>query len=1036
MPLQLSGIRFLVLGPLEAWEGERRIHLGGVVNERVLAVLLLEAGRVVPIFRLVQAVWSETPPVTASHQIRKAVAELRRRIPDGSDLINTEPSGYRMTLQEWQLDLSLFTAREESARQALAVGARAEAAEQLDEALTLWRGPVLPDTGSATIDAAAAVLEERRLTATETLFDLRLSRGEAAGIIGELRGVVAAHPYRESVRRQLLLALYRAGRQAEAIDEYANARKLLSDELGIDPGPELSALYESILRKSPELTLSQELDEAAGRRAVPRAEPATEPPCTLPYDLGDFTGRQEEVSRLLEEAAGSPGRFPRIVVIDGMGGSGKTTLAVHVAHRMADQYPDGQLYLDLRGYSLDEEAVSLSTALDTLLRVLGLSGNDIPDDVGGRLALWRVFTSQFRLLLILDNAANRDLVRQLMPPSQDSFVMVTSRSPLVELDGAERLSLGMLPEKDSIELLSRSIGATRAGAEADATAELARLCGYLPLALRIASARLRKRRHWTVRYLVERLRNDGHRLDELHSGDLSVAAALTMSYESMQPQLRSGFQLLSLHPGPDFDVVSAAALLGTDLTGAEETLEYLLDAHLLQQYDQGRYSFHNLVRAFAQTLPRHPAEQEVVKRLVRQYFAFVERACDTLYPGRVDYGEAHPSGAGVVLPDLTTPERALAWFDNEQPRITGIIDLAFRHGLHRQATRIGRSLCFYLHDQSYFEQFEAVAGTAVEAARAGGDPELLCVSLTNLAVAYWQRDQYQDGVASLEEALKTAAGLNDSRAEGACLSRLSVFHTSLGNFGSALRYLTQAVRTHNETGSLREEAEALANLCHVTESLGRYTESVNAGRRAVALARETGARGVETTGLANLSLAHLGQGDPAAARDCLTRAHALCEEMRVPARTSLVLTNLARFHLDAGDLADASDHAARALLLARDIGSVSRQATVLNVLGSIDLAAGNSSSALTRFRAALNLAESIGLRLEAARALDGLARGTQALHLRRAAVRLRNAAREYLARLDLPSDYFSFRGPEGSLQSQGDGSLLGTGSGATGVQGA
>ncbi|MDQ0808903.1 DNA-binding SARP family transcriptional activator [Streptomyces sp. B3I7] len=607
MTVQQPGIRLLLLGPLEAWDEERRIHLGGTLNERVLAVLLLEQGRVVSVSQLVQAAWAYEPPATASHQIRKAVGELRRRIPNGGALIATEPSGYRILLDEGQLDLALFAAHEDHARRSLATGDRAETARQLEAALALWRGPAMPDSGSATIDAACALLEERRLSALESLADLRLSTGEAAGLIGELRHAIAAHPYRESLRHRLLLALYQAGRQAEAINEYANTRTFLAEELGIDPSPELSALYQAILRNSPELSVVSKPAQPAGVPSGPAA-PAQgiERPCPFPYVPDDFTGRTAEIDRLVQAATRTADRSPRIAVIDGMAGSGKTALAVHVVHLLAERFPDGLMYLDLKGYCRDEEEVGLSSGLEILLRSLGLPEAEIPEDMRGRLTLWRARTSALKLLVLFDHVGDPDLVHRLLPPSQDSFVLVTNRSQLMDLDGAESISLGPLSEAESTRLLSSSIGCSRAEAEPEATAELAGLCGYLPLALRIAGARIRKREHWTIRYFVDRLRNADNVLDELRIGSRSVAASLATSYEALPPRIRGHFQLLSLRPASDFDVESASTLLGIGPATAERTLEYLVDMHLLQQKGLGRYGFHPLVQAFGRSLPDDP----------------------------------------------------------------------------------------------------------------------------------------------------------------------------------------------------------------------------------------------------------------------------------------------------------------------------------------------------------------------------------------------------------------------------------------------
>ncbi|MFD5077744.1 BTAD domain-containing putative transcriptional regulator [Streptomyces sp. NPDC058371] len=995
-------VHFNVLGPLEIWDGERRIKPGGPVNERVLAMLLLEAGRVVPVSRLIQAAWDQEPPPTAVHQIRKAVAGLRRRLPSGHELITTEPPGYRAVLSDGQLDLRMFDIRVRRAQEARTEGLPDNAVMQLKAGLDLWRGPVLGGTGGPVIDAVAAAWEERRLAATEQGFELRLEQGEASGLIGELREAVTAHPYGEVLRGQLLLALYRAGRQTEALEEYTRLRISLAEEIGIDPGPKLAALYEAILRGDPELD------------APPAPQDTQEPPlavteaapCTLPYDLADFTGRQEEMRRLTAAPPATGERTsPHILVVDGMGGSGKTALAVHAAHRLADSYPDGQLYLDLRGFTPGEEPLSPGTALGVLLRAMGVAGKSVAEYSLSRCAQWRVTSAHRRLLLVLDNAADAAQVRPLLPASPGSLVLITSRVGLPELEGAQELSLGLLTDEDSVELMSRILGADRVAAEPDATASLVQLCGRLPLALRVSAARLRKRPHWTLRHLAERLGDDTRILGELESGDRSVATVLRMSYDAMKPEHRAHFRLLSLHPGTGFAAPVAAALLDTDPHSTERILEYLLDVHLLMEFEFGRYSFHDLVHSFARTLPADEAEQReaAVLRLAERMLTELERACDALFPGRVRYGNAPAADDGTKTPP-PEPQEAQRWFTQEWRNVVAVVHLADQYGLHWHAAWLSRGIGFYLHTQSYFSDFEQMARLAVDNARKQGDPELLCVSLINLAVAQWHRDLFQEGIASSEEALAIASGLADPRTEAACLSRLGVLCTSVGRLEDAVEYLARASEAHRVLCSAREEAQALANLCFARERLGRLPEAVRAGQRAAALAWSTGDAGIEVTALANLSLAHLGLERLEDAAHCLTRARALCEPLRAPALTSLVLCNLAEAELRAGRPHTAHDHGTAALDLARGHGSRARQAAAENMLGRVDRAQGEHRRAVGRHRTALEQATAIGLRTETVRAHRGLAESLRTLGDAAAADWHDRAAREHATAMALPPD--------------------------------
>ncbi|MCT9081113.1 AfsR/SARP family transcriptional regulator, partial [Streptomyces fulvoviolaceus] len=635
-------VSFAILGPLEVRAGGLRLRLGGRVPTRVLTTLLLEPCRMVPVPRLVEAAWGGEPPATAAHQVRKAVADLRQRIPDGPSLIVTDGPGYRVDVTREQLDLSVFSDRLREARDLLEAGRSVAAADRLRAALGLWRGPVMPGAGGSVIAAASVVLEERRLAAVEQLMELRLALGESRELIGDLRELVAEHPLGESFRGQLMLALYRSGRQAEALAEYGSVRELLVEELGVDPGPQLAKLYEGILRDSPELAAPETAVAEAG--LIPAAQDGAPQPgpetaqFTLPHDLTDFAGRGQELTRLLEYATpsqdGTAGTV-RIVAVDGMGGSGKTTLVVRAAHRLAEAYPDGRLYVDLRGFTPGEQPLHPATVIGVLLRTLGVAGERIPDDLDDRGALWRATLANRKVLLVLDNAADVAQVRPLLPASPGSLCLVTSRVRMVGLDGAEWLSLGVMSPSDSLELITGVLGEERVDAEPEAAAELAALCGNLPLALRIATARLRNRPLWTVRHLVDRLGDEARRLDELKAGDRSVEATLQLSYQALDDEHRGAFRLLGLHPGVEMDAHSAAALLGSGPCEAEDVLEHLLDMHLVEQHTIDRYTFHDLVRSFAQRLGKRDADEgrAAFGRLLDYYVTLTEEACRLLYPG-------------------------------------------------------------------------------------------------------------------------------------------------------------------------------------------------------------------------------------------------------------------------------------------------------------------------------------------------------------------------------------------------------------------
>ncbi|MEU6092564.1 BTAD domain-containing putative transcriptional regulator [Streptomyces sp. NPDC047085] len=991
-------MRFNILGSLEGWSGERRLRLGSPTQERVLVTLLLEPGRMVPMPRLVAAAWDEEPPQTAGHQIRKAIAALRTRIPGGSGLILTDGAGYRAVLAEEELDLHEFGRHQQLAREAVAGGRPGEAVGHLKSCLDLWRGPVMAGAGGEIISAASAALEERHMAVAEQYFELQLELGQSGELIGPLRELVTAHPLRETLRGRLMLALYRAGRQAEALEEFGRVRELLVEELGIDPGVELTRLYEAILRDSPEVAPRVPLsvaDRAALLVPAPLELPAGPgpAPCTLPYDLPDFTGREEELARLLEVGRAPGGGCTRIVGVDGMGGSGKTALAVHAAHLLVPDYPDGQLFVDLRGFSPGEKAQEPGAVLHSLLRTVGVPDERIPDDLERRTTLWRTVSAQRKLLLLLDNAADAAQVRPLLPASEDCLVILTGRVRMLDLDGAEWLSLGLLSTSDSTTLLTRMLGTDRTAAEPHAVAHLTRLCGGLPLALRITTARLRNRPRWTVQYLVDRLADETRRLRELSAGERSVEATLRLSYQAMEEGRRAAFRLLGLHPGSAIDVHSAAALLGTDAHEAEDLLEHLLDTHLLEQHEAGLYGFHDLVRTYALSVREAEDDEEgAVERLVSYYTLATEQACKVLFPGRDRFGNPSERSA-PELPRLDGDEEALAWFDREHEALLAVVAQAGARSLQHSATLLARDLLFYLDLRGHYEEFRVVSRIGVDACRQLGDPALLGVCLGNLAVAHWWFGDFQDGITTAQEALELAVA-DDRRGEAMCIDVLGMLHGAIGNFDEARTYLDKGITLHRELGSPRAEAVALVNLSTVETWAGRYAESARYAAQATELNRRLGERSNEISSLTWLALAHLGTGEDERARACLAQALELCDESRKPANVAVVLAQWARVCQRLGDTRSAAEHAERALELVSAEGTALRQATVANVVGLVHLRGGTPEQAMELHRHAHDLASRLGYRFETARALHGMAEAAQALGDEPTARRHRIAAEE------------------------------------------
>ncbi|GAA1405789.1 BTAD domain-containing putative transcriptional regulator [Kitasatospora putterlickiae] len=1006
-------LHFLVLGTVEAWDGEQRLPLGGPVQERVLVTLLLENGRVVPVARLVEAAWGELPPSSAEHQVRKAVSDLRRRLPGGAAVIVTDGPGYRTDTTGFALDLTRFTDALRTARQALAEERAQDAVTALSGALALWRGPVMAGRGSPVIDAAATAWNERRLAAADQYFDLRLARGEAGELVGDLRALIADHPFRETLRGHLMLALYRAGRAAEALEEYGTVRVLLAEELGTDPGAPLTTLHERILRADPGLDAPPPAP-ASAPAAPPTPDTATHRAHrtreirTLPYDLPDFTGRDSEVRQLLERARPDGDDSTRVIALDGMGGIGKTTLAVHVAHRLAPHYPDAQLHIDLRGFTPGEEPLQPAAALESLLRTVTPAEDHLPNRPEERSRAWRAALAGRRVLLLLDNAADSAQVLPLLPASPGCLVLVTSRARLMDLDSAEWFSLGMLAPEDSRALLTRTLGAERAGAEPEAVDRLGELCGQLPLALRITASRLRNRPRWSVHHLVERLSQETRRLDELSAGQRSVTATLELSYQALDARQRTVFRLLGRHPAAEIDIWSTAALAAVPAREAEAVLEHLLDAHLLVQHTQDLYSIHDLVRDFSRSLSTADGDDgeadgpTAARRLLSYYLSATEAACVTLFPDRLRFEEvADPPAA--QLPPWKAPEDALAWFDREHHAIRYCLDQEGDSADPRQTLRLSRNLAFYFYTRSRVEEQVEQGFVAVRAARRLAVPHLLSLSLNNLAVARWRCGHFTDGIASAVEALDISRRSGDRQQEAISVGRLGLLHSALGNLPTALSYLEQAVVLRRETGDEVGEGESWTNLSSVYRWLERLPEAADAARHAVRLNRHIGARDNEKIALVELAVTRLCGDDPAGALESLEQALALGDETRRPENHALALAHTAETRQLLGERTGVLAFAEHALDLVARCGARLRLAEVENIAGRVHRGNGDASRARHLHTSALEHSEALGYRVESAGALAGLARACADLGESAAAAEHLHRARRLFEEIGMPA---------------------------------
>lgn len=556
-------MKFRVLGTLEVRScDDRPRRLGASKQRTLLGVLLLNANRPVALDRLVDALWPNGCPRTALVALRTYISALRRVL--GAGQVATVPGGYQMNCAPGDLDLLAFEDLVTQGRQA---GSAARSAERLRRALELWRGRPFEDVALApSLRVELIRLEERKLVAQEAWLDTQLELGHHEDVLAELGALVAENPLRERLWAQRMIALHRSGRRAEALRAYGDLRRHLVSELGVEPSPVLQRLHVRILT-------GQE-DPPAPPALVPRQ---------LPGDVDGFTGRSAELVRLVPAT---------VSAIDGMAGVGKTALAVHVAHRLAGDHPDGHLFVDLHGYTEGVAPADPSDVLDGMLRAVGVSV--VPQGLEARAALWRTHLAGKKVLVVLDNAHSEAQVEPLLPGTSGCTVLITSRRRLVGLD-VRSVSLDVLSPADAVALFTRTTDLT---GSPDLVTEIVGLCGRLPLAIRIAAARLRHRPGWTLGYLLSRLRCR-RVLSELVAGRRSVSATLDLSYRDLTVEQQWMFRVLGLHPGVDIDVVAAASLVRVSVSVADRLLEGLVDANLLQQDVPGRYRFHDLVRAHA-----------------------------------------------------------------------------------------------------------------------------------------------------------------------------------------------------------------------------------------------------------------------------------------------------------------------------------------------------------------------------------------------------------------------------------------------------
>jgi DNA-binding SARP family transcriptional activator len=922
-----KGLRFAVLGPVRAWRDGEQISTGAPQQRALLAVLLLRGGRTATAAELLDALWGDAPPNTALAALRSYAFRLRKAL--GPQTLVTDSGGYAIHIPVEALDATTveqLAAEAEKIRQSDPGQAR----ELLSTALEMWNGEPLAGLPGPFAETQRVRLAEWHLGLIEVRLELDLEMGAHAEAVSELTAVTAEHPLRERLRALLMLALYRSGRQAEALGVYADTRRLLADELGIDPSAELSDLHQRILEADASLAPPQ----GSGTPGAPEILRPAQLPATVP----DFTGRAAFVRELGEQlAAASLGSGVMAVsAVAGIGGVGKTTLAVQVAHNAREAFPDGQLYVDLQGTGprpSEPEAV-----LGSFLRALGLPDGAIPDSLADRAALYRSTLSGRRVLALLDNAYDAAQIRQLLPGTPGCAALVTSRVRMVDLAGAHLVDLDVMSPEESLLLFTRIVGEERVGSERQASLDVVAACGFLPLAIRIAAARLAARRTWTVSVLADKLADRRRRLDELRAGDLAVKATFDLGYDHLSPAQARAFRLLSLPEGPDISLDAAAAVLDLDRYRTEELLEALVDISLIESAAPARYRFHDLLRLYARERAEADETEEVrcaaLSRLLDFYLDSAVSAYALENPGDrvLDHlaPTAHP-GLGFA-----TREESLNWMFAEAQGLLAAVRQAAEGGCSgslRRAVDVLLVAQDLMESGVYARQYEQATAAVVAAAHTCGETFVEGRGRVWLGQLLRLSGRFEEAEEEAKRALVLGLAAEDPMACSYARNLRGILALRGRHFAESADYLTSALDAFREDGNKHGEAAALSNLARAQLELGDVASAVAATDRVVAIYRELGARFRLGNGLYSMGVTLTATGAHDGALSCLTEALEIFRSVRQQLWEGLTLWRLAQLHLAAGRYRQSASQVEQALVIMRDIGGEWRTANALTVLG-------------------------------------------------------------------------------------------------------
>lgn len=927
--------RFNILGPLVVQlGGGRPAELRATKPRLLLATLLLHANRPVSVDELTEALWPIKPPRTAAGALRTHVWSVRTSLGLGG--LVARPPGYQLDVPPDDLDALVFDRLALQGEEAADRDDLPTAVDAWGRALALWRGTVLDgiDLGPAA-RATVTALTERRYTILERWARSAMTIGRYATTVSPLATAALEQPLRERLHELHMEALYRSGRQADALAVYQSLHGRLATELGIEPGPSLQRLHREVLSGAAE--------------SAPRQ---------LPRDVGEFVGRRRELDAA---QAGLP-----LVAIAGPGGVGKSAFVVRLAHRLAAGFPDGQLYVDLQGSSAGLRPLEPLDVLGRFLRALGERDSDLAT-VAEAGAAFRAATATRRLLVVLDNAHDLAQVRPLVPGGATTATLVTSRRVLSTLDGATHLTLGVLPPDDAVTLLGRLAGSRRVAAEAAAARRVADWCGRLPLALRIAGGRLAARPSWTVQTLASRLADARRRLDELSLPDLDVRSSIEVSHAHLagsdDPDDRAAAHALALLAQPDGEelgLAAAAALLGLDPVDADRVLERLVDEQLLESPAPTRYRLHDLMRLYARSLPS-TVDEDALPRLLHWYAATCWQAFRLLRPsdGRVATAGPWASG-GAAFDDVT---QALDWLETERPNLVAAVRqvAAVPRLPDAAATQLARALFAFFHVRGYLNDWIEVNRAARAVAVRAGDRTAQAHACRDLGAAYELRGEYQHALECLHDGLDGYTTVGDRAGQAACLNSIGLVHDSLGQLEEAVSCLERSLAISRDLADRHSQGISLNNLGEVYGRLGSYRQALGCLDEALAIFRSTGNGPGQAAVQANLGDVHEHKGGYDEALVHYGQSLAAFRELGAPVGQATVLIALGRVHRHEGRYPDALECLRAGLEIAERVDERRSTAICLRELGAVHDATGALPAARAAWRRALAMFEELGV---------------------------------------------------------------------------